>query len=477
MLNPYVALPLLMATEKFRRQLRHESEQWWAEGLIDADLHARLADRYQFSALEQDASNRFVVILMGLGAILVGLGAITFVAANWQAWSRSLKIVLLLSLFVSVNATGFYLWRRVDHRRAHTLGQGLLLLGALILGANLSLLSQMFHQSGNFYHLLLVWGIGVLAMAYSLRLTSLSVLALILLAWGYSLGWIAEAVAPTASIWAVLVQHMPLFSSLLLIPLAHWCRSRIVFALAASLVAASLVFNLRPLAGWWAGQLAAPGWLITIAFILPPALLWSYDRRFWTWSWSRFRRSPPNSLVPAADSFQPIAHSLTIWFLSLLFYSLSFYWLWNRSPASQRLLQCSWSGLDRCRPAQHSRWVRLVIAPATAAAIDPAIAQISPYRYGRQLAVADGRGAAVAYRNRRQPSPDHPGLQRAVLWVSHCPNSRRASVGQSSYLLGRYGAADFGHHQPDARVQHRLTRQIDRLCPVWHWRDWCGAMV
>lgn len=332
-----------MVTEKFRRQLRQESEKWWTEGLIDAEFHERLATRYQFHRLEGDASNRFVGILMALGGILLGLGVITFIAANWQDWSRSFKVLLLLSLFVGINATGFYLWRRSPQPGLQKLGQGLLLLGALILGANLSLMSQMFHQSGNFYQLLLVWGLGVFAMASSLHLTSLGVLSLILLGWGYSLGWldgIGGSIVPEASFWQLFVRHMPLIGSLLFVPLAHWCRSRVVFALGAILMSTSLVFNLRPLSGWGAAPLGS-GWIAVVAFTLPPALLWAYDRGMWQFSNRRTsanRTAHPSSLpaerfanIPhsSPDPFQPIARSLAIWFFSLLFYVFAFHWLWE----------------------------------------------------------------------------------------------------------------------------------------------------
>ncbi|GAB4369909.1 MAG: hypothetical protein Kow00121_10160 [Elainellaceae cyanobacterium] len=316
-----------MVTESFRRQLRHESEQWWTEGLIDAALYEKLAQRYQFDALEGDASNRFIAILMGLGGILLGLGVITFVAANWQDWSRTFRVIVLLSLFISVNVTGFYLWRRPAHKRGlQRLGHGLLLLGALILGANISLISQMFHQSGNFYELLLVWGMGVAAMAYSLRLTSLSVLALILVGWGYSSGWIAWSTGEDLSLWQFFVRHMPLVASLLFIPLAHWCRSRVVFALTAILVSASLIFNLRPLAGWSYGHALASGWIAAIAFALPPALLWAYSPQMWQWSRSRSAQHP-------IHAFQPIARSLAVWCFAILFYFFSFRWIWDVYPS------------------------------------------------------------------------------------------------------------------------------------------------
>ena len=173
-----------MVSDKFRRQLRQEAELWEAEGLINSDLYEQLTQRYQFNALESAARNRFVMVLMGLGSILIGLGIITLVASNWQDLSRETKVTLLLSLFIGVNIAGFYLWRQRDGGKQR-LGHGLLILGALILGANMALMGQMFHIGGSLYQLLLAWAVGVLAMAYCLSLTSLGVLSIILVILGY----------------------------------------------------------------------------------------------------------------------------------------------------------------------------------------------------------------------------------------------------------------------------------------------------
>jgi uncharacterized membrane protein len=315
-------------SEKFRRELRQESEKWWSEGVIDAALYEKLADRYQFAQLEGEASNRFIAILMGLGAVLLGLGAITFVAANWQVWSRSLKMILLISIFISVNATGFYLWRKPSSQKGwQRLGQGLLLLGALLLGANLGLMSQMFHQSGDLYELLLVWGLGIVVMAYSLRLTSLGVLAIILVAIAYCFSWGSSTVWQDFSGTAIIIQHLPLVISALFVPLAYWCRSRVIFGLSAIAVAVSFVNNVKPYVIW------NHGWLWAIAFVLPPALLWSYSDRIWQ------RRSPAHS---PPDRFQPISRSLTIWFLSILFYVFAFHYWWQFPPAGVNFGSIDW---------------------------------------------------------------------------------------------------------------------------------------
>jgi uncharacterized membrane protein len=303
-----------MLSDKFRRQLRQEAEQWRTEGLIDASVYEQLSDRYQFNDLEASARNRFVVILLGLGSILLGLAIITFVAANWQAWSRELKVTLLLSGFVGVNITGFYLWRRPTQRWQRRLGQGLLLLGALLLGANMALMSQLFHQSGLLYQLFFIWGLGVLVMAYSLRLTLLGILAILLIGLGYLQGQ-PEFVAIGEFSWLrLMVQHMPVLAALMFIPLAYWCRSRWIFRCGAIAVVYSLEANLIRV-----NMLASPAWMAAIACALPPALLWAYRDSLW------------GRYAPSVELFSSVARSLAVTFLSLLFFLLSFRGLWDTS--------------------------------------------------------------------------------------------------------------------------------------------------
>lgn len=80
-----------MVFDNFRRKLRQEALLWWDEGLIDALQYKHLAERYQFHQLEIAQSDRFVFILITVGCILLGLGVITFVAANWQVWSKAIN--------------------------------------------------------------------------------------------------------------------------------------------------------------------------------------------------------------------------------------------------------------------------------------------------------------------------------------------------------------------------------------------------
>jgi uncharacterized membrane protein len=114
-----------MQTPEFRRILRKEASQWEQDGLIDRNLHGQLADRYQFYKLEDEASNSFVTILTGLGCVLIGMGILSFVAANWQYLDKPWRIAVMLLLFVVVNTSGFYLGRQDTKINQQRFGEGM----------------------------------------------------------------------------------------------------------------------------------------------------------------------------------------------------------------------------------------------------------------------------------------------------------------------------------------------------------------
>lgn len=318
-----------MVSEKFRHQLRKESQQWQAEGLIDSAQYEQLSQRYELDKLDSAASDRFITILIGVGFILLGLGAITFVAANWQTWSREFRVVLLLALFLGVNISGFYLWQQPGNKPGQKrLGYGLLILGSLILGANMALMSQLFHQSGPIYELFLYWSLGVLPMAYALRLTSLGVLSQILMGisyWSALTNWWRVEEFGLSQLF---IEHLPIAISLLFIPLAYYCRARIIFAIASIGITLSFMINIIPVS-WWDGG----GLFVAIAFTLPAALLWSYRDRLWQFSPTRSDRVTDSE----EQLFSAIARSLAVCFLAIMLYVFSFHWPWDYGTAGNYL--------------------------------------------------------------------------------------------------------------------------------------------
>lgn len=345
-----------MTSEAFRRQLRREAETWQKQGWITAEQFEQLADYYQFNRLEVGVRDRFVLVLVSLGSLLLGIGAITFVAANWQAISREGKLALLFTLFLGVNILGYQLWRRPPFtlpvvepaandphspptagQRSHPyrrerwqnrLGHALLLLGALLLGANIALTGQLFHISGSAYDLCFAWGIGVLAMAYGLRLTSLGMMAIALVGLGYWLSIQDMSMMGVPSSLARVLEYMPLLAGAAFLPLAYICRSRVIFAGMAIAVLSSFAVVMADLTRLFPN---GSGLLLAIALVLPPALLWSYDDS----PWRRLLHRPAVSAQP----FRSTAQGLALVWLVLLLGTLAFHWVWPLQPERPSLSQ------------------------------------------------------------------------------------------------------------------------------------------
>ncbi|TAD75503.1 MAG: DUF2157 domain-containing protein [Oscillatoriales cyanobacterium] len=375
-----------MANDRFRHQLAKEARQWVTDGLIQPDQFDRLADRYQFRDLDRSARNRFVGILFALGAVLLGLGAIVFVSANWQVWSREGKLAILLGSLLGINTLGFYLWRSPRQRLAGQgfFGQMCLLLGGLLLGANLALTAQMFHQGGPLSTLYLVWGGGVVAMAIGLRLVSLGVLGVVLIASAYLTG-LYDWQIPDDSWMRAVIEHVPILSALAFWPLAHTTRSRLLFGMAWVLTLGSLQTNL-----WWSYMHPWVASVLTLA--VPFGLGWGYRDRLWPALQHWWLRLPLPSVIhhwlvpggaidPRPLGFQTITQTLTLLWLMGTFYVISFWGFWQ----------------DAARPYDPADFVSWT-------AIDVAVAAVAVV-----LMVARGRSAMADRTGRSITEP--------VLWV------------------------------------------------------------
>jgi uncharacterized membrane protein len=321
-----------MLLDKFSRKLHQETRIWRNEGIINEAQYQQLAQRYQFATLEISTKDYCVWILIAFGSIFLGLGIVTFLVANSAKVPREIKIGLLITSLLMTNLVGFNLWRQPDTKqRKQMLGEGLLILGAFLLGISLLLVVQLFQLNTPNYQIFLVWGGGVLTMAYGLGLTSLGILTLILLFSGYWGG--LTNLANTSNEWdwgQLVIEYFPLFLWVGYIPLAYLCRSRWVFVWGAIAFTVSLQFNLQP----WEYLTPSSGfpWLGSFALALPPVLLWSYDDRLFPWQ---------NYL-----RLQNLARSLSLGYFCILFYMFSFRYPWQNSFSPYTQLPNSNSNLN-----------------------------------------------------------------------------------------------------------------------------------
>ncbi len=121
---------------------------------------------------------RVISVIAIMGATLVGLGIITYVAANWSAIPPLARVVLLVAVTAAIYAGGWALLARFGLRRA---GAAVILTGALAYGAAIHLIAQIYHLPVSHPGLTAAWFLGVAPIAYIVRARSLLTLALILL--------------------------------------------------------------------------------------------------------------------------------------------------------------------------------------------------------------------------------------------------------------------------------------------------------
>ena len=218
----------MTADDRFRRQLVKALDVWVDDSLITPEQRDRFRDYYHLDLLKREADGRFTTVLLAIGAILVGLGTISFVAANWERISPSVRAIGVLLLMLGFDFSGYWLWRGTGGSKGfRRLGSALLLIGQLMLGASIGLMAQWVQVSGSPAGLFLWWGLGVLGVAYTVRHNFSGVLAIVLLQSAY----FSSLAEPLYIDWLDLtVGYMPLLTLGIFLPLAYWCRSRWLFA-------------------------------------------------------------------------------------------------------------------------------------------------------------------------------------------------------------------------------------------------------
>jgi uncharacterized membrane protein len=146
------------------------SDGWTVAAIQEAVTRSREAER------AADLRTRVVRVVVAVGAILIGAGVFSFVAANWQAMSDQLRIGIIVGAMALSSVVGWWLRER---RGLRFTGGALLLLGSIIFGAGIFLVAQIYNLSGNWPDGFVMWMIGTVAMAVATRLRALYVLALV----------------------------------------------------------------------------------------------------------------------------------------------------------------------------------------------------------------------------------------------------------------------------------------------------------
>lgn len=164
----------------FASRLREEVETWRQDGTITGEQAQAIMARYPEDSAGYEAARRRQGLVVGfsiLGAALVGLGIITFFAANWNEISRGVKLGALVAGVAVSYGAGYLLWQRLGYT---AVGIALVLLGCIVFGAGVHLIGQIYHVPVDHPDLTAFWFLGVLPLAYVTRSRPVTVLAVLL---------------------------------------------------------------------------------------------------------------------------------------------------------------------------------------------------------------------------------------------------------------------------------------------------------
>ena len=164
----------------FVRRLRAEVQQWEADGIITAEQAEAIRGRYESDAPASSGSaigNRVVSVIAIMGAVLIGLGIIAFIAANWSEIPKLAKLAMMVVGTPAIYVIGWFLGYRFDYPR---IGIAIILLGAITFGASIHLVAQTYHVPVNHPNLVPLWFLGVIPLAYITRSRAMLGLSIIL---------------------------------------------------------------------------------------------------------------------------------------------------------------------------------------------------------------------------------------------------------------------------------------------------------
>ena len=160
-----------MLDRAYRKRLVADMPKWREAGWVSeigaaAILESMSAGRAAFG---------LATIVGMLGGLLVGLGVIAFVSANWQEIPRFSRFVLLAGAMALAYAAAGLL----DRRKLRVFSEVALLIAGLVFAAAIALVGQSYHLSGEFADAILLWLIGIFAAAVLTASPAMTVLGLV----------------------------------------------------------------------------------------------------------------------------------------------------------------------------------------------------------------------------------------------------------------------------------------------------------
>lgn len=201
----------------------------------------------------------FVQILASFWAIIIGLGVILLIAANWDDMADMTKTMIMVLTTLSIYAIGYY-WTYKNTNYPKT-GESLIFLWSILYGASIFLIGQIYNLWWTFSDALLIWAIWIIPLAYTTGFVSIFLLGIALIYW-YILGEVID------EFWisGFVVTNIFLTFGYLSLSVIRFHENKVYKAFWKTLS--------------WTGGASMLGWLFSYTFID----FWKYGGEIWYWS-------------------------------------------------------------------------------------------------------------------------------------------------------------------------------------------------
>jgi len=130
--------------------------QFVDEGLISSEQADRMIGTFEIKS-----RIRFVTAVTVIGAILIGLGILSYIASNWDHFMPTAKVILILFSMVAFYGAGLSLEK--EYRKV---GKSLQYISIFIYGGGLFLIDQIYNLNLNVSTHFALWIIGVIPMIW-----------------------------------------------------------------------------------------------------------------------------------------------------------------------------------------------------------------------------------------------------------------------------------------------------------------------
>jgi len=145
--------------------LIREVDAWEREGVVDTATATRLRTRYALAVANETPWGR--IIFGSLGALLVGLGIIALLAANWSDLGRPVRTIIAFMPLCTCAVLYVAGYRRGWSSRAFLEPLGLF--WGLAIGTGIALIGQTYHLPQDAEAFTLVWTLLLVPVCYATR--------------------------------------------------------------------------------------------------------------------------------------------------------------------------------------------------------------------------------------------------------------------------------------------------------------------